>query len=88
MANMTASLIGNVFSFKPLKALGVKQAIVTNKESRFSDRILLKHGLAETFDMVVSGDTLKVKKPDPAVLFYCVDSLWPGGWRKPFCWGF
>jgi len=58
-----------------LKALGVKRAVVTNKESRFTDRILIKHQLADHFDMVICGDTLPVKKPNPAVIFHCMNHL-------------
>jgi phosphoglycolate phosphatase len=32
-------------------------------------------GLADQFDVVVSGDTLAVKKPDPAVLHHACDRL-------------
>lgn len=55
--------------------VGVKRAIVTNKETRFTARILHKHGLEKTFDMVVCGDTLPVKKPDPAMIQVVIDSL-------------
>lgn len=58
-----------------LKSLGVMRAIVTNKEQRFTARILAKHGMADTFDLVICGDTLDVKKPDPAVLAHCMHSL-------------
>ena len=47
--------------------MGVKRAILTNKEGRFTDRVLSAHGLgASLLDAVVSGDTLPVKKPDPS----------------------
>lgn len=58
-----------------LKRIGVYRAIVTNKESRFTERILDEHGIAEWFDLVVSGDTYPVKKPDPAVLYNCMHEL-------------
>jgi phosphoglycolate phosphatase len=54
---------------------GVKQAIVTNKERRFTDRILQKHGLQNAFDMVICGDSLAVKKPNPAVIEHCLATL-------------
>lgn len=62
-------------SLEALKALGVKRAIVTNKESRFTDRLLQAHGLANAFDKVVSGDTYAVKKPDPTVIYNCMYEL-------------
>ena len=54
---------------------GLKQAVVTNKETRFTNRILEKHGLTNLLDMVVCGDSLSVKKPNPAVIQYCLDTL-------------
>jgi phosphoglycolate phosphatase len=54
---------------------GLKQAVVTNKETRFTHRILEKHGLTNLLDMVICGDTLSVKKPNPAVIQHCLDTL-------------
>ena len=54
---------------------GVKQAIVTNKESRFTLRVLEQHGLADAFDMIICGDSLPVKKPNPAVIDHCLVQL-------------
>ncbi len=62
-------------SLEELKRIGVKRAIVTNKESRFTDRLLQAHGLTDAFDMVVSGDSYAVKKPDPAVIYNCMNAL-------------
>jgi phosphoglycolate phosphatase len=58
-----------------LQRTGIARAILTNKESRFTERVLQAHGLAECFDLVVSGDSLPTKKPDPSGLFHCIDSL-------------
>ncbi|MFM8465404.1 MAG: HAD-IA family hydrolase, partial [Burkholderiaceae bacterium] len=54
---------------------GVKQAIVTNKESRFTARVLEQHGLADAFDMIICGDSLPVKKPNPAVIDHCLAQM-------------
>lgn len=54
---------------------GVKQALVTNKETRFTERVLQKHGLQDAFDLVICGDSLPVKKPDPAVINHCLAQL-------------
>jgi phosphoglycolate phosphatase len=62
-------------SLEELRDLGVKRAIVTNKEGRFTDRLLQAHGLADAFDKVVSGDTYAVKKPDPTVIYNCMYEL-------------
>lgn len=55
-----------------LRQRGVKLAVVTNKESRYTAAVLQAHGLAHSFDCVVSGDTLPTKKPDPAGIAYCL----------------
>ena len=54
---------------------GVKQAIITNKERRFTDRILEMHGLRNAFELVICGDTLAVKKPNPGVIDHCLATL-------------
>jgi phosphoglycolate phosphatase len=54
---------------------GVKQALVTNKERRFTDRVLQKHGLTGAFDLIICGDSLKVKKPHPDVIHHCLKAL-------------
>lgn len=62
-------------TLKAVKALGIKQAVITNKEQPFTDRVLEKSGLNDIFDLVISGNTLSVKKPDAAVIHYCLDRL-------------
>lgn len=62
-------------TLKKVKALGIKQAVITNKESSFTQRVLEKHGMTDLFDLVVSGDTLPVRKPDPAVIRHCLQTL-------------
>lgn len=55
-----------------LRAQGVKLAVVTNKESRYTTTVLDAHQLTPVFDRVVSGDTLATKKPDPAGIHSCL----------------
>lgn len=55
-----------------LRAQGVKLAVVTNKESRYTTTVLDAHRLTPVFDRVVSGDTLAAKKPDPAGINSCL----------------
>ena len=55
-----------------LRARGSRLAIVTNKEGRYTEHVLGIHGLDETFDRVVAGDTLPTKKPDPAGIRSCL----------------
>lgn len=49
-----------------LRERGVKLAVVTNKEGRYTQVVLDVHGLTGLFDLVISGDTFPTKKPDPA----------------------
>lgn len=50
-------------------------AIVTNKPERFTLPLLDSMGLSDYFSVVVSGDTLSRKKPDPAPLLYATGRL-------------
>jgi phosphoglycolate phosphatase len=53
-----------------LKQRGLKLACVTNKPEKFTHPLLAATGLADFFDIVVSGDTLPKKKPDPIQLHH------------------
>lgn len=55
-----------------LRDMDVRLAVVTNKESRFTQAVLEAHSLTAMFDTVVSGDTLPVKKPNPAGIAHCL----------------
>lgn len=55
-----------------LRAQGTRLAIVTNKEQRYTERVLATHGLAPAFDRVICGDTLATRKPDPAGVLACL----------------
>jgi len=55
-----------------LRAQGVKLAVVTNKESRYTQVVMNVHQLAPLFDQVVSGDTFATKKPDPMGVAHCL----------------
>ncbi len=55
-----------------LRERGVKLAVVTNKEGRYTTTVLDAHQLMPLFDRVVSGDTLPTKKPDPAGIHSCL----------------
>lgn len=51
-----------------MRAMGFNLGCVTNKAEAFTLPLLEKLDLARHFDVVVSGDTLPFKKPDPAML--------------------
>lgn len=58
-----------------LRARGLPLAVVTNKAEAFTLPLLERMGIAGYFDTVVSGDTLEVKKPDPAVIRLACEHL-------------
>jgi phosphoglycolate phosphatase len=53
-----------------LKSQGYRLGCVTNKAARFTFPLLTDLGIRDDFELVVSGDTLPVKKPDPAPLLH------------------
>lgn len=57
---------------KALRAIGVKLALLTNKERRFVHFLLEVYGLDGAFDCEVCGDTLPAKKPDPLPVDHCL----------------
>ena len=52
-------------TLEALRAAGVRLAVVTNKEGRYTEAVLDAHQMTPLFDRVVSGDTYAVKKPHP-----------------------
>ncbi|QDF98717.1 phosphoglycolate phosphatase [Azoarcus sp. DD4] len=58
-----------------MRARKLKLAVVTNKAGDFTRPLLAHMGIAHHFEAVVSGDTLPVKKPDPAMLFHACELL-------------
>ncbi len=54
---------------------GVKMACVTNKPERFTHPILAEFGLQALLPVVVGGDTLAQRKPDPAPLRLACERL-------------
>jgi len=61
---------GVLETLRHLKDKGFKLACVTNKPERFTHPLLDATGLAEFFEVVVSGDTLPKKKPSPMQLHH------------------
>jgi len=53
-----------------LRDAGYKLGCITNKAAAFTEPLLKDLGVYEYFQIVVSGDTLPVKKPDPLPLLH------------------
>lgn len=62
-------------SLKILKAKGYRLAIVTNKPFDFIQPILDGLDLNSLFELLVGGDTLEKRKPDPLPLHYTCEKL-------------
>jgi len=56
-----------------LATSGYRLGCVTNKAARFTEPLLRDLGVRDFFSIVVSGDTLPKKKPDPAPLLHAAD---------------
>ena len=53
-----------------LKAAGFRLGCVTNKAAQFTEPLLRDLGVSGDFSIIISGDTLPQKKPDPAPLLH------------------
>jgi phosphoglycolate phosphatase len=53
-----------------LKAQGYRLGCVTNKAAQFTLPLLRDLGVHDHFEIIISGDTLPQKKPDPAPLLH------------------
>ena len=58
-----------------LRAAQIKLACLTNKAERYTLDLLKKMELAPYFDLVVSGDSLPRKKPDPMPVLHACERL-------------
>jgi phosphoglycolate phosphatase len=56
-----------------MKAAGYRLGCVTNKAARFTEPLLKDLGVRDAFEIVISGDTLPKKKPDPAPLLHAAE---------------
>ena len=61
---------GVVEGITAFRERGLKVAVITNKLHRFAVLHLDRLGLLPLFDLVVGGDTLPAKKPDPLPLLH------------------
>lgn len=62
-------------ALQQLQAQGYLLACVTNKPEKFTLPLLQQAGLADFFAMVISGDSLPKKKPDPLPLLHICQQL-------------
>ncbi len=58
-----------------LGTAGARLGVCTNKAQAPSDRLLEELGLARHFPVIIGGDSLKVRKPDPGHLLAVLERL-------------
>jgi len=56
-----------------LGAAGVQRALISNKEQRLAKKVLDAHGLTDDLELIICGDTLGKRKPDPLPIRHCLD---------------
>jgi len=56
-----------------LKSQGYQLGCVTNKSEQFTHPLLKLLGIFNDFKIIISGDTLAKRKPDPMPLLYCAE---------------
>lgn len=73
--NLTDPYPGVADALKTLKAQNHRLGICTNKPIAPCRAVLQHLNLADFFDIMIGGDSLSVRKPDPATLFAAFDAL-------------
>ncbi|MGO1460827.1 MAG: phosphoglycolate phosphatase [Marinobacter sp.] len=58
-----------------LSERGCSMAVVTNKPEQFVAPLLEQMGIEHHFQLIVGGDTLSTKKPEPAPLLHAMEAL-------------
>ncbi len=71
----TAAFPGVEAALRRLRSKGIKLACVTNKPGEFTHQLLARFGLADCFDVVISGDDTVEKKPHAAPLLAACERL-------------
>lgn len=66
---------GVLKGLESLADAGIPMGVVTNKASRFTHDLLERMRLRHYFAVVVSGDTLREKKPDPAPVRHACEQI-------------
>ena len=66
---------GVLETLEQLKKLGVSLFCITNKPDYFTKKILSKMGLEKYFDLIISGDTLPHRKPNPISVRFCCEAF-------------
>jgi len=68
VADQSRPFNGVVEGLEAMKAAGFRLACITNKAERFTRPLLKATGLFDYFELILSGDSLPRRKPDPLPL--------------------
>jgi phosphoglycolate phosphatase len=66
---------GCLVGLQRLQDAGIQMACVTNKEFVFAERVLALSGLKAFFPLLIGGDSLADKKPNPLVIAHCLQAF-------------
>ena len=55
--------------------MGLRLACITNKAAQFTHPLLKDTGLFDYFELILSGDTLPKRKPDPMPLLHACEQF-------------
>lgn len=69
----TRPYAGVVAGLDAFKAMGLRLACITNKAEQFTHPLLKETGLFDYFELILSGDTLPKRKPDPLPLLHACE---------------
>ena len=78
VADRSKPFPGVIESLPDLAAKGWSMGVCTNKPEETSRRLLAALGIGKWLPVIVGGDTLEVRKPDPAMALAVMDRLSTG----------
>jgi phosphoglycolate phosphatase len=64
-----------VEGLQAFKSMGLRMACITNKAERFTVPLLRDTGLIDYFELILSGDSLPRRKPDPLPLLHACEQF-------------
>ena len=73
LAETTRAYPGVEQGLRAMRDKGLRLGCITNKAARFTHPLLEQTGLAGYFEIVLAGDTLARKKPDPLPLLHAAE---------------
>jgi phosphoglycolate phosphatase len=75
VADQSRPFAGVVEGLQAMKAAGFRLACITNKAAQFTHPLLKATGLIEFFELILSGDALPRRKPDPLPLQHACETF-------------